>query len=164
MRYRRGFVADDFMVPAVLETARVRLRQLTIADLDMDFEAVTSSTDHLRASFGPENQWPTGLTRARNLADLGWHETEFNQRTSFAYTVVGLDGTCCLGCVYIYPSRAAGFDAMCFLWVRASAVEEGLDGHLFDAVRDWLAETWPFRNVAFPGRTIEWADFESAIE
>ena len=40
----------------------------------------------------------------------------------------------------------------------------GLDRHLFDAVRDWLAEVWPFRNVAFPGRTIDWADFKAAIE
>ena len=164
MRYQRGFVPDDFMVPAVLETARVRLRQLTIADLDIDFEAVTSSTDYLRAKLGPENQWPVGLTRERDLADLGWHETEFNKRASFCYTVVSLDENVCLGCVYIYPSLAAGYDAMCFLWVRASAVDEGLDGHLFDAVRDWLAETWPFRNVAFPGRTIAWADFKSAIE
>ena len=163
MRYRRGFVADDFAVPAVLETARVRLRQLTIADLDIDFEAVTSSADHLRASFGPENQWPVGLTRERDLADLGWHETEFNQRTSFAYTVVSLDESRCLGCVYIYPSLAAGYDAMCFLWVRASAVDEGLDAHLFDTVRDWLAETWPFRTVVYPGRTTDWTDFEAAI-
>ena len=53
---------------------------------------------------------------------------------------------------------------MCFLWVRASAVDEGLDGHLFETVRDWLAEVWPFENVAFPGRTIDWADFKAAIE
>ena len=106
MRYRLGFVPDDFAVPAVLETARMRLRKLTIADLDIDFEAVTASADYLRAKLGPENQWPVGLTRERDLADLGWHETEFNQRTSFCYTVVSLDESVCLGCVYIYPSLA----------------------------------------------------------
>ena len=163
MRYQRPLVPENFAVPAVLETARVRLRQLTIADLDLDYEAVMSSADHLRAKLGPGNQWPVGLTREHDLADLGWHETEFNNRASFCYTVVSLDESVCLGCVYIYPSLAAGYDAKCFLWVRASAVDEGLDEHLFDTVRDWLAEAWPFGAVAFPGRTTDWADFKTAI-
>jgi hypothetical protein len=163
VRYQRPFVPEDFAVPTVLETARVRLRQLTIADVDLDFDAVTSSTDHLRDTFG-SGDWPAGLTLARNLADLGWHETEFDKRASFTYTAVSLDELQCLGCVYIYPCLAAGFDAQCFLWVRTSALDGGLDGHLFETVRDWLAEVWPFDNVAFPGRTIDWADFTAAIE
>ena len=143
MLYSRTLVAEDFAVPETKETPRYRLRKLTIADLDADFEAVTSSEDHLRGVFGNRNTWPAGLTRARDLADLGWHETEFNLRTSFAYTVMSLDERLCLGCVYIYPSRATAYGAMCTMWVRASMVAEGLDGDLFETVRNWLANCGP---------------------
>ena len=52
MLYSRTLVAEDFAVPETLETSRYRLRKLTITDLDADFEAVTSSEDHLRGVFG----------------------------------------------------------------------------------------------------------------
>ena len=127
MLYSHTLVAEDFAVPETVETSRYRLRQLTVADLDLDFEAVTSSEDHLRGVFGARNTWPAGLTRERDLADLGWHETEFDLRTSFAYTVMSLDESLCLGCVYIYPSRAPAYEAFCTMWVRASVVADGLD-------------------------------------
>jgi len=38
------------------------------------------------------------------------------------------------------------------MWVRRSAWEEGLDPVLEQAVRAWVAETWPFETVAYPGR------------
>jgi hypothetical protein len=156
-------VADDFAVPETLETPRYRLRKLTVADLDADFEAVTSSEEHLRGVFGDSNTWPAGLTRERDLADLGWHETEFDLRTSFAYTVMSLDESACLGCVYIYPSRAPGYDAFCALWVRASVLGEGLDEDLFDTVKHWLADAWPFERVAYPGREMSWEAFEAMV-
>ena len=161
MLYSRTLVAEDFAVPETEETLSYRLRQLTVADLDADFEAVTSSEDHLRGVFGDNNTWPVGLTRERDLADLGWHETEFNLRTSFAYTVISLDDNLCLGCVYIYPSRAAAYDAFCTMWVRASMVADGLDEDLFRTVKTWVAEVWPFDNVAYPGRDISWGAFEA---
>ncbi|MFP6743836.1 MAG: GNAT family N-acetyltransferase [Alphaproteobacteria bacterium] len=161
MLYTRTLVAEDFAVPETVETPCYRLRKLTIADLDADFEAVTSSEDHLRGVFGAGNTWPAGLTRERDLADLGWHETEFNLRTSFAYTVISLDESLCLGCVYIYPSRATAYDAFCTMWVRASVVTEGLDEDLFGTVKNWLAEVWPFDAVAFPGRELRWDAFEA---
>ena len=164
MLYTRTLVAEDFTVPETLETSRYRLRKLTIADLDADFEAVTSSEDHLRGVFGVRNTWPVGLTRERDLADLGWHETEFDLRTSFAYTVMSLDESFCLGCVYIYPSRALAYDAFCTMWVRASVVAEGLDDDLFQTVKTWLAEVWPFAKVAYPGRGMSWDAFEVQFE
>ena len=163
MLYTRPLVADDFAVPETLETPRYRLRKLTVADLDADFDAVTSSEEHLRGVFGSANTWPAGLTRERDLADLGWHETEFDLRTSFAYTVMSLDESTCLGCVYICPSRARGYDAFCALWVRASMVGEGLDEDLFDTVKRWLADVWPFESVAFPGREMSWEAFGALV-
>jgi len=156
------FVADDFVVPEVLETAEFRLRMLTVNDLVKDYDAVMSSVEHLK-SVWPDTGWPEGLTLEDDLIDLGWHQKEFLNRTSFAYTLVALDEAMVIGCVYINPTRAEAYDAEVYLWVRASEMESGLDARLFDTVRHWLAKDWPFENPAFPGREIDWPAWESLV-
>jgi len=130
-------VPDGFAVPAGLETEHFRLRMLTVRDVVADFEAVRDRAP--------------GLTLEQNLIDLGWHQKEFQRRTSFAYTVVapGDDGHV-LGCAYIYPSDEAGFDARAHCWVRREAA--ALDRELHDALRAWIEREWPFERVAYPGR------------
>ena len=97
------FVPADFEIPSVLETESYRLRMLTINDLVKDFDAVISSSEKLKEIW-PDSTWPSGLTLEENLIDLGWHQREFTKRRSFAYTVVALDETKVLGCVYINPT------------------------------------------------------------
>ena len=132
--YNPPLVPEDFDVPDILETGRMRLRSLTMNDAAKDFEAVMASEERLRTVFRPGGTWPSGLTLERNIRELGWHETEFQLRTSFAYTVVNLDETEVMGCVYIYPSGKPGYDAEVTMWVRQSRVAEGLDEHLFETV------------------------------
>jgi hypothetical protein len=149
------FVPKEFEVPAQLETADFRIRQLRISDVVKDYDAVMTSADHLRGVFGPRSTWPRGLTFEQDLIDLGWHHTEFQRRRSFAYTVMSLDETECLGCLYIDPSNLAGHDADVFCWIRASRAAE-LDTKLYDTVRSWLETAWPFKSVAYPGRAMSW--------
>lgn len=146
----RTFVPLDFNVPHGLDTERFRLRMLTIHDVDKDFDAVTSSTEHLQNVWG--GKWPEGLTLEQNLIDLGWHQKEFQRRTSFAYTVVEPDESLVLGCVYIYPARKEGYDAEVYLWARQDTPDDGLETELETTVRTWLKDKWPFQNVAFPGK------------
>ncbi len=147
------FVPDDFAVPEGLEHDRFRLRMLTVHDVVKDYDAVVSSTDHLQGVFGERSSWPSvDLTLEQDLIDLGWHQKEFQKRTSFAYTVMSLDESRCLGCVYFYPSQDADWNVDAYLWVRADEVAGGLDAELFDAVRGWVAHSWPFRKVRYPGR------------
>ena len=153
------FVPSEFVVPAELLTTKFKLRMLCIDDVEKDFEAVTSSAAHL-SKVWPDTGWPHGLTLNQNLVDLGWHEKEFQNRSSFAYTVVTLDESCVLGCVYFYPTQKSGYDAEVFLWVRESELSGGLDAALFKAVEDWLAADWPFRQLAYPGRKISWDDWD----
>ncbi len=84
-------------------------------------------------------------------------EIEFETRSSFAYTVMNPDENECLGCVYIYPTEKPGFDAKVYAWVRKSEFDKGLDSILFNTVKQWIAREWPFKNVAYPGREIDWA-------
>ncbi|MFC2175263.1 GNAT family N-acetyltransferase [archaeon] len=149
---RSTLVPTDFEVPLVLDTPRFRLRMLSLADVDKDYDAVISSVKHLKGFFGQNNAWPEGLTMEQELIDLSWHQKEFQLRSSFTYTVVTPDETKCVGCVYIFPSKKAGFDAVVFMWARESELGTGLDEELYKTVKAWIKDKWPFKNVAYPGR------------
>ena len=162
-RSKRQFVPEKFTVPSELVTANFTLRMLSVDDVEKDFEAVTSSAERLRKVW-PDSGWPAGLTLRQNLIDLGWHEKEFQNRSSFAYTMVAPDESQVLGCVYFYPTDKAGYDAEVFLWVGESKVAKDLDEALFEVVQHWLASDWPFENPAYPGRAISWAQWDSLPE
>jgi hypothetical protein len=134
-------VPAGFEVPLRLETERFVLRPLTIHDVVKDYDAMISR--------GGKHQ---ALTLEQNLIDLGWHQVEFQRRSSFTYTVMAPDGARCLGCVYIYPSKTAEIDADIYLWVRGEEQQTGLDRYLYDTVRRWIDESWRFMRVAYPGR------------
>lgn len=151
------FVSADFAVPAKLETAHFRLRMLSVNDVVRDYDAVISSTAQLKEIF--RGSWPDGLTLEGNLVDLGWHQKEFQDRRSFAYTVVSLDESRVLGCVYINPTRKRGHDASVTFWARESAIGSAADERLSKAVRGWVEEAWPFESPAYPGRDIPWDDW-----
>jgi hypothetical protein len=149
--YSRPLVAVDFSVPQKIKGNSFHLRMLTIDDVSKDFAAVMDCVDWLQGFMNPNSDWPRGLTIDENLADLGWHQTEFKQRHSFAYTVMNDDESRCLGCCYIYPSDNSNFDAMAFYWAR----DKSLDCVLGEVFRENL-QFWPFERIAFPGRDIAW--------
>ena len=149
------FVDEDFVVPDNLETDEFRLRMLTVNDVVKDYDAVMSSVDHL-SKVWPQSGWPDDLTLEEDLIDLGWHQREFMNRSSFAYTMVTLDKSTVVGCVYVNPTRKRGYDAEVYLWVRESSLESGLDSRLYDTVKRWLDSDWDFDNPAMPGREIDW--------
>ncbi len=154
------FVPSDFEIPDTLENQHFRIRMLTVNDVVKDYDAVMTSIDHLQNIF-PLWNWPSrDLTLEQDLIDLGWHQKEFQRRSSFTYTVVSLDESQVIGCLYIYPTDKRDYDAMITMWVRASVLEKGLDTILFDTVKKWIANEWPFKNVAYPGREISWDDWE----
>ncbi|MDF1698572.1 MAG: hypothetical protein P1U56_22160 [Saprospiraceae bacterium] len=158
---KKPFLPIDFEVPQELETNRLRLRMLKVSDVVKDYDAVMSSVEHLQTTipFGPNHNWPQGLTIEQNLIDLGWHQKEFQRRSSFAYTVMNLEESKCLGCIYIDPSTNPNYEAMVVLWVRQSEIENGLDPHLFESVKEWISEKWPFKKIAYPGREISWEEW-----
>lgn len=142
-----------FDVPEKLETAKFRIRMLTVNDVVKDYDAVMTSVEHLQGVFGARSKWPSSsLTLEQDLIDLGWHQKEFQRRTSFAYTVMSLDESQCFGCIYLYPSSKDDYEVDVYLWVRKSEYENGLDPILFDSVKTWLSENWPFTKIRYPGR------------
>ncbi|MEO8038784.1 MAG: GNAT family N-acetyltransferase [Betaproteobacteria bacterium] len=157
---KAALVPEGFVVPERLATDRFVLRPITIHDVVKDFDAVMTSRSQLAGVFGPSSDWPPdGLSLEQDLIDLGWHQKEFQIRSSFTYTVVAPDEARVLGCVYLLPSGKLDIDCAVYFWVRASELATGLENALNATLHDWLAECWPFRNPAFPGRSTAWPDW-----
>jgi RimJ/RimL family protein N-acetyltransferase len=148
----KSFVPPGFAAPRALATEQFRLEPLGPQHNDPDYEAWSSSVEHIHRTPGWEtSRWPDDRTPADNLRDLQRHADDFEQRKGFTYTVLDPAGDEVVGCVYIYPARGDDHDAKVLSWVRASRAE--LDAPLWRAVTDWLADEWPFERVEYADRT-----------
>ncbi|MBU0472592.1 MAG: GNAT family N-acetyltransferase [Bacteroidetes bacterium] len=155
------FVPENFNVPEKLMTKQMLLRPLRSSDVELDYRAVMSSIDHLKGVFGPDDNWPQeDLTIEDDLRALKNHESEFQKRVGFTYTVMNHEEQECLGCVYIIPMHAKEYEAQVFLWVTTDAFNKGYDSELYDAVKEWMKNEWPFSKVIFPGRDMDWNTYE----
>jgi len=133
------FLPREFQVPAVVETARFRLRSITIHDAFKDYDAVMSSREHLWARFGKVWGWPPeDMTLEQNIIDLGWHQKEFQLKSTFDYAVMSLDEKRLLGCVYIDPPDEPGTEADVWFWARQSELAHGLENDLHAFLLPWL--------------------------
>jgi hypothetical protein len=148
------FVPPDFDVPLGLETSEFVLEPLGPEHNDLDYDAWTSSMEHIAATPGyPDGSWPREMTRDQNRADLQRHADDFRSRKGFTYTVLDPASRDVIGCVYIYPLRDSdGVNDACALsWVRESHAR--LDIPLWQAVSQWLESDWPFAGVEYASRT-----------
>jgi hypothetical protein len=141
------FVPPEFVVPLTLETPQFRLEPLGPEHNEADYEAWSSSKEHIHATRGFEDSsWPDDRGLEENLRDLRGHADDFAKREGFTYTVLDADGDV-VGCVYMYPSRDDAHDAHVTSWVRATRAE--LDVPLRHAVDRWLRADWPFERVQY---------------
>ena len=125
---------------------------LSVDDVEKDYEAVIESRDLLHKMFG--GPWPReGFTIEENLKDLQHHQQEFLDRKRFAYTVVSLDESKVLGCLYINPpEEKTDYKPYAVMWVRQTEYDKGLDEVLFQTVKKWIRDDWPFDELVFPKR------------
>jgi hypothetical protein len=137
-------VPEDFSVPNGLRTAVFVLEPLDVRHNVADYQAWTSSLDHIRSTPGfAGRDWPDeALTENDNAADLARHAEHFARRVGFTYTVLDPTTSDVIGCVYLYPARTARYDVDVRSWVRGDRPE--LDKLLHDSVCQWLVERWPF--------------------
>ncbi len=145
------FVPDDFAVPRELVTDAFRLEPLGPQHNEGDYQAWTSSIDHIRSTPGMQGRsWPRPeMTLADNLKDLQGHASDFANRKGFTYTVLASDSGQIVGCVYIYPRKGEP-GARILSWVRANRAD--LDAPLYEAVSEWLRNAWPFTSVTYVPR------------
>lgn len=146
-----GFVPPDFEVPLGLQTSEFVLEPLGPVHNEQDYEAWTSSIEHIARTPGyPDGSWPREMTSDENRADLQRHDDDFRNRKGFTYTVLEPVSRDVIGCVYIYPVPDEDYDACALSWVRASHAH--LDAPLWRAVSEWLASDWPFDSIQYAPR------------
>ena len=130
------------------ETSFFKLRPLTIHHVVKDYDAVMTSRDHLWRRFGEVWGWPAAdLTLEQDLIDLAWHQKEFQTQSSFAYSVLNLEESQVLGCVYVYPSKLHELDAEIWFWIRQGELVNNLEQELYCFITSWLNISWPFNAV-----------------
>jgi hypothetical protein len=145
------FVPEHFAVPQGLETSAFALEPLGPQHNESDYEAWSSSRDHIHATPGWEqSKWPDDRDLEANKRDLERHAADFRARTGFTYTVLDPGSGAVVGCVYVYPAEDGAADAQVLSWVRADRAE--LDRPLWRAVTDWLRADWPFERVQYAAR------------
>jgi hypothetical protein len=136
---------QNILAPLHADSVRFLLRPLTIHHVIKDYDAVMTSQSHLWQRFGEVWHWPAAdLTLEQDLIDLAWHQKEFQTNSSFAYSVLNVDLSRVLGCVYIYPANTAEVDAEVWFWARQSELQNNLEQNLEKFILDWLAKSWPF--------------------
>jgi hypothetical protein len=146
-----SFVPDDFVVPRSLVTDAFRLEPLGPEHNERDYQAWTSSVEHIRSTPGFQGRsWPRPeMTLAENLSDLEGHAADFAARSGFTYTVLASDSDDVIGCVYIYPRKDEPGTRV-LSWVRADRA--CIDAPLYEAVSEWLRTAWPFTSFTYASR------------
>lgn len=94
-------------------------------------------------------------------ADLVWHKQDFHQRKSFAYHLLNHEASQCLGCLYIYPTASRDHDAEAYLWTHID-LNTTRANLIKNEVIDWITHQWPLAAIAWPGRSIPFAEWEEA--
>lgn len=152
------FVPENFDIPERLVTKDFIIRKLCFSDTKLDYDAVMSSLDIIRQTRG--GNWPTDdLSYTDDQIDLGWHQREFEQRSTFAYTVMSLDEKECLGCLYLYPpgyrsENSNDADVDVSFWVTQKAYDKGLYKVLYITINSWLKSSWPFNKIAYTNKKL----------
>jgi hypothetical protein len=169
------FIPDSFQPPRSYVSSRLTLEVLSPVHAIRDYECVTKSRRAIREVFGHQEGWLSdNWTYAENLADLERHEREFDERQSFAYAIFehvggGVEHRSYAGCLYIKPIRPRSehdwrntlFEAEAFYWFSVSTSGKQFDKLAADEMMQWISSSWPFASVAFPGRTIGWAEWNA---
>src|SRR5215218_4357264 len=96
-----GFNTGDFHASDELRTDEFLLRPIRESDAELDYDAVMESREFLR--LWEQSTWPEDdFTVEANRADMAKLERRHAEGESFTYTVMNLEETRCLGCVYIF--------------------------------------------------------------
>ncbi|MET0589313.1 MAG: twin-arginine translocation pathway signal protein [Novosphingobium sp.] len=161
---KSSFVSKDFTVPTLVEAPGFKIVPLGPDLVKIDFDAYMSSIEHLQKTFTRSTSWPhKDVSDADAMRDMENEKARFEGRESFAYAVLTPDGKRERGCVYVYPSTVKGYDSVVRMWVTKAEYDAGFDAELYKWVTGWMQKDWPFKNVAYPGRSIEWVAWDSMV-
>jgi hypothetical protein len=147
------FIPEEFQIPEKLLKNDFIIRKLVAKDVYLDYIAVMSSINIIKKTRG--GIWPSpDLSFEDDMIDLAWHQREFEHKSSFAYTVMNLEESECLGCLYLYPpgtrsENSRNSDVDVSFWVTQSAYGKGFYKVLYNELSRWLTEYWKFKKIGY---------------
>ena len=140
------------------EDATFKLVMLEPSVALQDYEVVMRNQVRLRAFFKGIMNWPKAdMTLAENTASLAHHQSEFEQREAFAFSVFKILSGACIGSVYVDASRSIEFDCELYFWLDEKELQ--LEQQLANTLCDWLQQDWGLSRVALVGREIPLSDW-----
>jgi hypothetical protein len=155
-------IEEDIAIPSRKETDSFVIRPLRVTDAEADFDAITESRDQIKNIFGPDHPWPPkDLTLEQNQIDVAWHQKEHQRRDAFTFTVCEHDNDMELGCLYIQPTQVYRYDATVYFWISQTALKHNLSDDITISIKQWISDEWPLDKVAYPGREIEWEEWQA---
>jgi hypothetical protein len=152
---------DGFVLPSRLAHHDVVATAITRADLRDDVRGINASLELIPKTRG--GRWPTApVTEEENYVDLVWHECEFRDAKSLTYVVRDAAGSY-LGCCYFYPlgsrtpldEHLLDLDVDVSWWVTPDAYDAGRYTQVYEALRTWLANEFPFWEPHYSNRKLE---------
>jgi hypothetical protein len=141
---------SGFTAPTRLSYEDIEATAITRTDLRDDVSGINASIALIQRTRG--GGWPTEpVTEDFNFVDLVWHELEFREGSSFTYVVREPDGAY-LGCCYLYPmgrrtqltEQLLRYGVDVSWWVTPTAYAQGYYAKVYQALRHWLADEFPF--------------------
>lgn len=157
-----AFIPADFEPPTLWEGDGFKVVPLGPELAKVDYDAYMSSIEHLQTTFTYSTGWPNeDVTMEDAYKDMDNEKGRFDAGESFAYAVLTPDGSRERGCVYVRPSSKEGYEAAVRMWVTQEEFENGFDEELFEAVKKWIPEAWPFEKVAYPGREMSMEEWKA---
>ena len=134
--------ADPFSPPAGFDHPRFTVRPWSDGDAAGMAEAVAASDAHLRNRF-PLAGWPAPALPPRS--------------SSLRYVLRARDDERVLGALDL---RVDGKEAAVAFWIRCDDVDRpGLEIDLEAAARGWIATSWSFAAIRWPGLDVGWEEW-----
>jgi RimJ/RimL family protein N-acetyltransferase len=153
-----SWLPADFRAPDRLDLPTGHhLRPIRAEDLELDHPAVMGSQPRLWTLFGPVWGWPPAdMSPEQDEEDLARHADEMTRNESFNFAIFDADETALLGCVYVDPPEAEGYDAEVSWWVVDDEVGSSLERAVEAQVPAWLESRWPLQRPRVVGRDVTW--------
>jgi RimJ/RimL family protein N-acetyltransferase len=156
------FYPENEEIPERLMTKEFLIRPLSTTDVELDYKAVIANRENLLKR--TNGRWPKeGFTTEENLQDLEYHEEQHHKRTEFTFTIMNVDETKCLGCIYIHPLKEElkkyvnesqlndlnikDYEAWMTFWVIPTVVTQKLDKRIVEELKKWFTEEWAFSRI-----------------
>jgi hypothetical protein len=149
------FVPETFMAPPPPAMPGYTWNILEPAILKQDYAALAT----LGGKAGPMK-----TTLDEDYGEVKRHRWEFQHQTSFAYGVLTEDGSEEVACIYVNPSKKAGYEATVRVVVTAHGEEMNLRPTLQSAVKDWVKASFPFKKIAYPGLDMPMSEWNALAD